>query len=103
MGAIGGTVDTNGQPVAGVNVTLLPDQSLPYWPDLAQAAATNGNGAFTFSRVIPGDSRLFALADSEAGAPLDAEFRKPFDDKGTPVQVQAGSTATVPLTVIQMK
>ncbi|MDR3701165.1 MAG: carboxypeptidase-like regulatory domain-containing protein [Candidatus Sulfopaludibacter sp.] len=99
----GSVADTNGQPLAGVNVTLLPDQSLPYWPDLAQVATTNGDGAFTFSRVVPGNYRLFALADSEAGAPLDGEFRKPFDDKGTPVQVQTGSTATVRLAVIQMK
>jgi hypothetical protein len=103
-GAIRGSVrDANGQPAAGVSITLLPDQSLPYWPDLAQVATTNGDGIFTLTRVIPGHYRLFALADAEAGAPLDTEFRRPFDDKGTPVQAQAGSTAEVPLTVIQMK
>lgn len=103
-GQIGGSVtDEGGQPVAGVNVTLLPDQSLPYWSDLARLTTTDGSGTFTLRGVIPGNYRLFALADSEAGAPLDAEFRKPFDDKGTLVQVQAGSSTAVPLAVIQMK
>ncbi|SPE36905.1 exported hypothetical protein [Candidatus Sulfopaludibacter sp. SbA3] len=100
-GQITGTViDANGQPMPGVSVTLVPDQSVPYWPDLAQLATTNGSGAFTLSHVIPGSYRLFALPDAEAGVPLDPEFRKPFDAKGTPVQVEANGTLNVRLAAI---
>lgn len=96
----GAVTDVNGQPIGGANVTLVPDQSLPYWPDLAQLATTDGSGAFALAHVIPGSYRLFAVPEVEAGAPLDPEFRKPFDAKGTPVQVEAGGAAAVKLTAI---
>ena len=67
-GQITGTAtDANGQPAPGINVTLVPDQALPYWPDMALVATTNGSGAFTFARVIPGNYRLFALAPGAGG------------------------------------
>ena len=99
-GEVGGTVkDANGRPAAGINITLVPDQSLPYWPDLTQTAITNGTGAFVLSRVVPGSYRLFAM-DGEAGAPLDPQFRKPFEDKGALVQVDSGARIAVQLRVI---
>jgi hypothetical protein len=100
-GRIEGTVfDAGGQPAIGVNVTLVPDQKLPYWGDMALTSVTNGSGAFTMQRVIPGEYRLFAVSGAEPGAPLDAEFRRAIEALGTGVRVEADGTASVKLTVV---
>ena len=101
MGRIEGTVvDAGGRPAVGVNVTLVPDQRLPFWGEMARTAVTNGTGAFTIAQVIPGDYRVFAIAGSELGAALDAELRKPVDEKGTSVRVEADGTVVVKVTLI---
>jgi hypothetical protein len=97
----GAVTDADGQPAIGVNVTLVPDQRLPYWGDMALTAVTNGSGAFTMQRVIPGEYRLFAVASAEVGAALDAEFRRPIEERGTALRVEADGTASVKLTLIQ--
>jgi len=102
MGQIkGAVVDAGGRPAVGVNVTLVPDQKLPYWGEMARTAVTNGSGAFTIEQVIPGEYRLFAIAGAEMGAALDAELRKPFEEKGTSVRVEADGTVAVKVTVIE--
>jgi hypothetical protein len=101
VGRIEGIVtDANGEPAAGVDVTLVPDQRLPYWGDLSLTATSNGSGAFTMPRVIPGDYHLLAVVGGEAGAPLDAEFRRPFEAQGTAVHVAAEGSVVVKLTAV---
>jgi hypothetical protein len=104
MGRVEGTVvDAGGRPAVGVNVTLVPDQRLPYWGEMARTAVTNGSGSFTMAGVIPAEYRLFAPSGAEPGAPLDAEFRKPFDSEGTAVRVEADGTVNVKLAAIELR
>ncbi len=103
-GAVSGSVTgPDGKPAAAVPVTLVPDQSLPFWSDMAQVSVTDAGGSFVFPRVIPGSYRLFAVEGAASGAPLDPEFRKPFDAKGAPVQVETNGKAAVSLSLIQDK
>lgn len=92
--------DASGAPAGLVRITLIPDQSLPYWPDLLQSGTTDASGRFSFSGVPPGAYRLYAWTDVEAGAPEDAEFRKPFDNMAAAVQVPPRGTISVKLKAI---
>jgi hypothetical protein len=97
----GSVADVTGSLVERAMVTLLPDQNLPYWQDLAQSALSDASGNFHFARVPPGDYRLFAWGDVESGAPFAAEFRKPYEAQGTAVRVDARGTVSVKLVIIK--
>lgn len=103
-GRIEGTVTgADGKPAARVTVTLIPDQSLPFWTDLAKTGSTGSGGGFSFSGVVPGAYRLFAWTDVENGAPQDADFRKPFESQGIAVQVASSAAVAVNLTAIALE
>jgi hypothetical protein len=101
-GRISGIVtDDQGAPAARAAVTLIPDQSLPFWADLARTATADTSGSFAIRNVVPGDYRLFAWSDAESGAPFDVEFRKAFEARGEPVRVDPGGGVVIKLTSIR--
>ncbi|MBX9603804.1 MAG: carboxypeptidase-like regulatory domain-containing protein [Bryobacteraceae bacterium] len=71
-----GTVtNADGQPAAGAVVAMVPKSESPY-RDLKRSAVADQNGGFRLVGLVPGEYRLFAWEDIEAGAWLDPEFRK---------------------------
>jgi len=53
--------------------------------------------------LTPGKYKLFSWSSVEEGAWEDADFLKPFEEKGTVVEVQDGDTRTIQLKLIQAK
>jgi Carboxypeptidase regulatory-like domain len=101
-GKVEGTVtDDTGKPVSGANVTLIPDQRQDDWQERFRNASTKADGKFSVGTVQPGEYRLYAWLGAEPGAPQDAEFRKPFEDRAAVVKVEANGKQTVELKVIQ--
>jgi protocatechuate 3,4-dioxygenase beta subunit len=98
FGRVDGTVtDDAGKPVSNANVTLIPDQSLSDWRDRFRNGSTNTAGKFTLNSVQPGEYRVFAWVGAEPGAPQSADFRKPYEERGAPVKVEANGRQSVDL------
>jgi hypothetical protein len=91
MGRIEGNVlDDKGQPSPKVYVTLVPDQSKWDWQYRYRDTFADAEDRYSFTAVVPGSYTLMSWQDVEHGAPMDADFRRPFDQLGTPVEVLPG-------------
>ena len=102
FGKVEGVVlDDSGKPVYNVYV-LLVSQTLPIGSALPQAytAYTKVSGKFSVDSLEPGDYKAFAWTGVEQGAPIDPEFRKPFEDRAVPVKVESNGRVTVELKAI---
>ncbi len=101
FGRVEGTVtDEAGKPVYNADVTLIPDQSRPDWEDRFRSMFTQATGKFTLANVPPGEYKAFAWLGVEPGAPQSAEFRKPYEDRGVAVKVEANGKLSVDLKAI---
>jgi len=87
--------DPHGSGVAGATVVLMRPGRQP-----APSSWTDQVGRFHMDSIPPGDYKMFAWADIEQGLWLDATFMKACADKGVPVTVGEGSSATMDVTVI---
>jgi hypothetical protein len=104
FGKVEGTViDEAGKPVFNANVTLIPDQREDDWQERFQNALTKADGKFSMAAVQPGAYRAYAWLGVEQGAPQDADFRKPFEDRAVVVKVEPNGKQTVDLKVIQQR
>lgn len=103
FGKLEGTVlDEAGKPVFNADVTLIPDQRQDDWQERFRSTLSKADGKFSFATVQPGDYRLYSWLGVEQGAPQDAEFRKPFEDRAVTVKVEANGKQTVELKAIQI-
>lgn len=103
FGKVEGTVlDEAGKPVFNAEVTLIPDQRQDDWQERFRSTLSKADGKFSFVSVQPGDYRLYSWLGVEQGAPQDAEFRKPFEDRAVAVKVDANGKQTVELKAIQL-
>ena len=100
-GSIAGTVvNAKGEPLPNRTVVLVPDLRLRHRMDLFTTAATSDSGRFQMQGLTPGDYKLFAWEDVEAGAWLDPEFMRLHEYRGTPIYVGEGGGASAQVTVI---
>jgi hypothetical protein len=100
-GKVEGVVETAaGLPAVRALVTLVPDQSLPYWIDMYKTTRTNASGIFSISEVVPGGYRAYAWQENDPESPMDPDFRKPFEELGAPVKVSSNGSAAVKLVMI---
>jgi protocatechuate 3,4-dioxygenase beta subunit len=84
-----------GKLVPGAMVALLPALSARDRNDLYRRTTSNQNGEFTFTGMTPGTYKLFSWADADGSAPFrNAEFMKPYEDKGTEIRVEKGQRST---------
>ena len=98
FGKVEGTVtDDAGKPVSNARVTLISDQSVSDWHDRFQNQTTTAAGKFTFAEVEPGDYKVFAWVGVQAGAPQNADFRKPYEELGKSVKMEAGGRRSLDL------
>jgi len=99
-----GTVsDEDGLPAPGVQVALVPEASRRILHRLYKSGTTDQYGRFDIRGVAPGDYSLFSWEEVETGAWEDAEFLKPFQEKGEKISVQEGDQKTLNLTAVQTK
>ncbi len=100
-GTVSGTItDSDRKPFAGARVVLVPEGSRRKRPSLFRTATADQYGRFNLRSVPPGDYKVFAWDSMEAGAYQDAEFLRPFEDRGQPVRVNESSQSTVEAQVI---
>jgi hypothetical protein len=91
-----------GTTAEGAVVVAAPEARLSEWADLVRSAAADKDGRFELRDLAPGDYRVLAFADAEEGAPLDADFRRPFVERGVVVRVGANAKETVQVRAISM-
>lgn len=99
-GRIEGVVQKDGLPFSGASVALVPEARRRQRTDLFKSTTTDQYGRFTLRGIAPGEYKLFAWEELEPGAYRDAEFLRPFEDKGKTVRVEEGGRLTVELELI---
>jgi hypothetical protein len=91
---VGGAVtDANGKPCL---ITLIPVAEQTLFGRL-KFVNTEENGKFAIPMVAPGEYKIFAWQDAEPGAPLDPEFRKPYQAQAVSVKVEPNARSSVQL------
>lgn len=85
---------------SNATVAVVPDPSRRQRWDLYKNAATDATGAFRISGLAPGDYKVFAWEDVEAGAWQDPDFIRSYEDGGVSVVIVEGRKETVQLRAI---
>jgi protocatechuate 3,4-dioxygenase beta subunit len=93
-----GTVEGVAQP--GASVALIPDNHRQTY-SLYSGATADASGAFTMRGVAPGEYKMFAWDSIPAGAYLNADFLKKYEDSGRAVTVAPDSKLKFNPTVIK--
>ena len=90
--AVGGAVyGIDQKPVPGARVVLAPPQGRRHNSVLYKTITTDASGRFTFTRVIPGEYKVFAWqAPPPRNAYLNAAFLSRYETGGRAVQVTSG-------------
>ena len=100
-GTVSGRVlDTRLQPAGNVTAVLVPDPARRYRVDLFQSVATDGQGAFRFSNVAPGEYKIFAWEDVMSGAWHDADFLRSRESLGALARIAPGRNQPVDVRLI---
>jgi protocatechuate 3,4-dioxygenase beta subunit len=97
----GNVSDADGLPTAGVWAVLVPSAPLRSQSRLYKAQTTDQYGHFILKGIAPGDYQLFSWDEVEDGAWEDADFLKPFEEKGERVTVEQGDSKAVNLVTIK--
>jgi hypothetical protein len=90
-GTIQGTVvDGQRHPIAGAEVSLVPDLLSRANHLLYRWASSAADGSFSLRGIAPGSYKLFAWQESVGGAEENSEFIKDYEDLGVSVVVKSG-------------
>ena len=103
---VGGSVVNSeaAQPAPAVTVVLIPQEKERQGQNyFYQSTTTDQYGNFNFTRVTPGDYKVFAWEDVPSNIWYDPEFMKAYDTKGEPVSAKEGSPVNLKLTMIPAK
>jgi len=93
-------VDDRQRPVQGVAVAAVPDAPRRHRSELFRTATTDAAGRARIQGLWPGDYKLFAAEDIEAGAWQDPGVIRVYENRGELLQVREGATQTITLKVI---
>ena len=99
----GTVMDSDGLPLAGVSIVLVPEISRRENYQKYKTESTDQYGNFDLHGIAPGDYKLFSWVEVEQDAWQDPEFLKQFEDKGQRITLQDGDHHTVKVTAIQTK
>jgi hypothetical protein len=100
-GRVNGTVVNGGRaPVTNATVVAVPDANDRRRTDRYKRVSSDSSGRFQMRGLAPGGYTLFAWEDIDEGAWQDPDFLRPYESRGTSVQVRDGSDESVQLTVI---
>jgi len=100
---VAGTVQNpnTSAPSPGATVVLIPqDNARKDQQTYYRQAGADQNGAFTFKDLPPGEYKLYAWEDLEAGAYMDPDFMKPVESKGEALTLRENDQKSVQLTLI---
>jgi hypothetical protein len=98
---VDGAVQTEeGKPVSGATVVLAPD-SRRY--SMFKETQTGENGSYSLKGVAPGEYKILAWENIEAGAYLDPEFLKRYEGKAEKLSLKENDRKPVSLKVIQFQ
>jgi len=102
IGSDGGIVDgvvsgDNHVPVNGATILMLPAQSLSTRSNQYFFAESGKDGSFRIFGVRPGDYKIYAWIHAPRFAYRNAEFRRRYEQRGTPISVKAGLATAVSL------
>jgi Polysaccharide lyase family 4, domain II len=81
-------------------VALVPDPLKEGRFDLYRLSTIGPNGQFTIQGIAPGNYKLYAWEEMEAGAYQDSDFLKKYDGKGQPVSIKLKGKEEVTLKLI---
>lgn len=98
---VSGTVQADGQPVQSGTITLIPDPPTQDQMRYRQTSVDQ-NGQFDLRDVAPGDYRVYAWEDLEAGNQYDPDFLKPLEGNGARISVGENGHEQVTLNRISM-
>jgi hypothetical protein len=100
-GDVTGTVqNSRGEPAASVQVTAVP-ASGSLRRDMNKLVATDAMGNFTLHGLPPGDYKIFAWEEVQTNAWMDRDYRQPFESRSASAKVDASTTPTVQLKLIE--
>jgi hypothetical protein len=99
----GAVTDKDGLPAAGVWVVAVPDEARRTLLRLFKAQTTDQYGRFDLHGLAPGEYKLFVWDEVEEHAWEDGEFLRPFEARGTKIEVRDEDSATLNLKVISGK
>ena len=85
--------------LADVSVVLVPN--VRRRTELYRTTTTDVSGRFHLDRVPPGDYKVFSWEEVEDGAWYDPEFLRANENRGVPIRIVDGQTASVQAEVIQ--
>jgi hypothetical protein len=89
------------QPAVGATVVLVPQEKerrdqMSYYKNVT----TDQYGRFTVKNLDPGEYKVFAWEDVEAGAYMDPELVKPMEGHGESVTIRESSRELLQLKLI---
>jgi Carboxypeptidase regulatory-like domain len=85
---------------AGKWVVLVPEAKLRGYDWLFRSLTTDQNGRFAIHAIPPGKYKVFSWDEVEQGAWEDAEFLRPFEDKGQEIEVKESAQLKVDVSSI---
>jgi protocatechuate 3,4-dioxygenase beta subunit len=92
--------DAQQLPAAGATVVLVPEISKRRNTTLYRSTTTDQLGQFILRGIPPGSYKLFAFAEIDTGAWLDAEFLAPFEQKGEAIKLEESARLTADLKLV---
>jgi hypothetical protein len=99
----GSVIDKDGLPATGVRVVAVPNEARRRNFKLFKSQTTDQYGRFDLGGLAPGSYKIFSWTGIEKEEWEDADFLKPFEDKGEIVELQDEDVKTVNLKVIEKK
>jgi len=94
----GSVTDSEGKPASEVELTLFPESpERQRRRDLFRVTTSDQDGQFRFTDVAPGDYKVLAWQNLEAGAIQDPEFRRQFEAKAKSVSLGINGQESVEL------
>jgi hypothetical protein len=97
----GQVLTSDSLPAVGVFVVLVPEARLREDSSEYAEARTDQNGHFLLKGIKPGDYKLFSWDAVEEGDWYDADFLKPFEEKGVSAHLEEGDHKRIDLTLIE--
>ena len=92
--------NSHGDPAASVQVTAVP-ASGSLRRDMNKLVTTDAMGNFTLHGLPPGDYKIFAWEQVETNAWMDRDYRQPYETSSVTAKVDASTTPTVQLKLIE--
>lgn len=96
-GVKGSVLDGKGQPVPGAVIALLPDDRTQLHRYIARTADQEGRYEL---ETGPGAYHLYAWTEMDGSAYRNAEFMKPYDQFGVPLQVEKSGKIAIDLVTL---